>query len=49
MWEEKASADAGNLGQNIFRMKCEVGIFLPFEVTGDITLMVFPHPPFFFF
>ena len=30
-------------------MKCGVGIFLPFEVTGDITLMAFPHPPFFFF
>lgn len=30
-------------------MKCGVGIFLPFEVTGDITLVVFPHPPYFFF
>ena len=30
-------------------MKCGIGIFLPFEVTGDITLMVFPPPPFCFF
>lgn len=29
---------------SLFRIKCGISIFLPFEFTGDITLMVFPPP-----
>ena len=31
------------------RVKGEIGLFLPFEVTCDITLRLFPPPLFFFF